>query len=105
VGGIDQRIGVELSRFLLIYRGRSAVSTIVVEAASFADALKQAADFGLNAPNSFRLGHELEPDLAALVQPRHMKRILSGVEAKELLTMFRAHKSVPRHRHYLRAAE
>jgi hypothetical protein len=105
VGRVEQRIGVEFSRFLLIYRGRSAVSTIVVEAASLADALKRAADYGLNAPNSFRLGHELEADLAALVQPRQIKRILSGAEAKELLTVFRTHKSRPLHRQYLPAAE
>jgi hypothetical protein len=65
----------QLSRFLLMYRSRSAVSTIVVEANSLADALTQAADFGLNAP-TFRLGQELEGKLAALVRPEQVNRIL-----------------------------
>jgi hypothetical protein len=94
----------QLSRFLLMYRSRSAVSTIVVEANSLADALTQAADFGLNAP-TFRLGQELEGKLAALVRPEQVNRILSGAETKELLTMFTAQESMLPRPTSMRAAE
>ena len=99
----------EFSYFLLIYRDRSRASTFVAKAPSLADALKQAANAGLKAPNSFRLGQQLDADLVASLRPGQVDRILSVAEAKELLAMFKARKSMsnrslPRRTH-VRAAE
>jgi hypothetical protein len=98
-----------LPLFLLMYRDQGWVSTIIVEARSLAAARMKAAAVGLGTPNSFRLGHELEAELVALLLPEQVGRFLSAAEAKELLTLFEAHMSnaanASRHWTNLRAAE
>jgi hypothetical protein len=94
----------DMPHFLLIYRDQGCVSTIIVEARSLAAARMKAAALGLGTPNSFRLGHELEAELVALVLPEQVGRFLSAAEAKEILTLFEAHMS-PRRWTNLRAAE
>jgi hypothetical protein len=79
----------ELYRFLLIYRRRRAI-TLVVEAASLADALIRAEEFGCDR-SQFRLGQALDPELATLVRSEQVNRALSPAEAKQLLAMFSAH--------------
>jgi hypothetical protein len=98
-----------IPHFLFIYRDQRRVSTIIVEARSLAAARIKAATIGLDTPNTFRLGHELEAELIPLVLPEQVGRILSAAEAKELLTLFEAHMSIAakasRHWTNLRAAE
>jgi hypothetical protein len=80
----------ELCCFLLIYRGRWTTSALVVEAASLADALVRADEIGCDR-SLFRLGQELDPQLAAIVRPDQVNRTLSRAEAKRLLASFCAH--------------
>jgi hypothetical protein len=61
-----------LPHFLLIYRDQRCVSTIIVEARSLAAARMKVAAVGLDTPNSFRLGHELEAELIPLVLPEQI---------------------------------
>jgi hypothetical protein len=93
-----------MPHFLLIYRDQGRVSTIIVEARSLAAARMKAAAVGLDTPNSFRLGHELEAELIPLVLPEQIGHFLPAAEAKDLLTLFEAHMS-PRRWANLRAAE
>jgi hypothetical protein len=97
------------SYFLLIYRNLWNANAFVAEAPSLTEALNHAANAGLNAPNSFRLGQELDGDLIALLRADQVERILSAAEAKELLAMFKVRKSMLSrarpHRTYLPAAE
>jgi hypothetical protein len=85
----------ELCCFLLIYRG---ISTLVVEALSLADALVRAEELGCDR-GLFRLGQELDPELAVLVRPRQANRILPRAEAKRLLALFSAHLLAPNELH------
>jgi hypothetical protein len=109
VRGILSWTHAKLSHFLLIYREQRRFGAMVVRAPSPADALLQAAHVGFNAPNSFRLGQEIDTELVALVRPEQVGRILSLAEAKELLALFNAGKSASiktsGRRSYLRVAE
>jgi hypothetical protein len=83
--------------FLLIYRERLRFGALVVQAPSLADALFQAAEAGLDAPNSFRLAQQIDAELVTLVPPEQVGRILSRTEARELLGSFEASiKAFPR---------
>jgi hypothetical protein len=79
--------------FLLVYRDQRGLSAIIMAAPSLAAARIKAANAGLNTPNSFRLGHELDAELIALVTPGQIGRILSAAEARELLARFEARRS------------
>ncbi len=76
------------SHFLLIFRDRQSAAAFIVEASSLAAARLKAATAGLDTENSFRLGHELDPELITLVPRTQIGRILNAGEAKELLTRF-----------------
>ena len=78
----------EMPLFLLIYRDQRGVSAIIVEAASLGAARIKAATAGLDTPNSFRLGQELDAALIKVVGPQQVGRILPAAEAKELLALF-----------------
>jgi hypothetical protein len=80
----------ELCCFLLIYRGRRTTSALVVAATSLADALARADEIGCDR-SLFRLGQELDPQLAAIVRPDQVNRTLPRAEAKRLLASFSAH--------------
>jgi hypothetical protein len=80
----------ELCCFLLIHRGRRTTSALVVEAMSLADALVRAEEIGCD-PSLFRLGQQLDPQLAAIVRPDQVNRTLPRAEAKRLLASFSAH--------------
>jgi hypothetical protein len=89
----------ELSYFLLIFRGQLHFGAMVVQARKLADALLQAAHAGLDAPNSFRLGQQIDAELVPLVPPEQVGRILSRAEARELLGSFETSvKRFPRRR-------
>jgi hypothetical protein len=77
-----------LSHFLLIFRAQLHFGAVVVQARTLADALIQAAHAGLDAPNSFRLGQQIEAEYVTLVRPEQVGRILSRDEAKELCDRF-----------------
>jgi hypothetical protein len=77
----------ELRRFLLIYRGRRTISTLVIEATSLAAALVRAQGIGGD-QFQFRMVQALDPDLAKLVRPEQVNRALSPAEAKQLLALF-----------------
>jgi hypothetical protein len=95
----------ELSHFLLIYRHRERFGAIVVKASSLPHALIQAENAGLNGPNAFRLGQELDARFVSLIHPTQVGRILSATEARELLATFEMRYGAPPHSRYLRAAE
>jgi hypothetical protein len=80
----------ELCCFLLIYRGRRGISTLVVEATSLADALVRAEELGCER-KLFRLAQTLGPELAGLAPPGGVNRVLSRTEARQLLALFRSH--------------
>jgi hypothetical protein len=91
--------------FLLIYRDRRGVSAVIIEALSLATARMKAATAGLDTPNSFRLGQELDAELIPLVRPEQVGRILPAAEAKQLLALFEARMKAARRWTDLRAAE
>jgi hypothetical protein len=66
---------------------------MVIEAPSLAAARTKAAAAGLDTPNSFRLGQELDAELITLLHPAQLGRILPAAEAKELLALFKARKA------------
>jgi hypothetical protein len=84
---------IELRRFLLIYRRRRTISTLVIEATSLADALIRAEKFACDQAQ-FRLGRALGPELATLVRSELVNRALSRAEAKQLLAIFSAHFAI-----------
>jgi hypothetical protein len=98
----------ELPRFLLIYRGRRTISTLVIEATSLATALVRARGIGGD-QFQFRMVQALDPDLAKLVRPEQLNRALSPAEAKQLLALFSVHFFASKERHrrpaHLAAAE
>jgi hypothetical protein len=98
----------ELCCFLLIYRGRRGLSTLVVEATSLADALFRAEELGCER-KLFRLAQALGPELAALAQNGGVNRLLSHTDARQLLAVFRSHfesgDEVSRSAEYSAAAE
>jgi hypothetical protein len=102
---VANAIPTEHSHFLLIYRERERFGAIVVKASSLPHALIQAANVGLNAPNAFRLGQELDSGFASLVRPEQVGRILSATEAWELLATFETRYGATPLWRYLRAAE
>jgi hypothetical protein len=77
----------DLRRFLLTYRRRRTISTLVIEATSLADALVRAQGIGGD-QFQFRMVQALDPDLAKLVRPEQVNRALSPAEAKQLLALF-----------------
>jgi hypothetical protein len=77
----------EFHRFLLIYRWRRTISTLVIEATSLADALVRAQGIGGD-QFQFRMVQALDPDLAKFVRPEQVNRPLSPAEAKQLLALF-----------------
>jgi hypothetical protein len=81
------------SRFLLVYRAPEGANVIIIEAASLAAAQAKAMKAGLVAPNSFRLGQQLDAEFVALLRPEHVGRVLCSAEAKDLLALFEAHSS------------
>jgi hypothetical protein len=93
---VENAIGSALwvtPHFLLIYRDRRGVMVVIIGAPSLAAARKKAAAAGLNSPNSFRVGQELDAELVALLRSSQVGRILSAAEAKELLALFEARMS------------
>jgi hypothetical protein len=84
----EDRTHAGLSHFLLIFREQLHFGAMVVQARTLADALLQAAHAGLDAPNSFRLGQQIDAELVRLVPPAQVGRILSRAEAKELCDRF-----------------
>jgi hypothetical protein len=95
----------ELSHFLLIYREQRRFGAIVVKAPTLAAALMQAANAGLDRPNTFRFGQQLDAGFVALIRPQHLGRILTVAEARELLAAFEARYREPPLSRYLPAAE
>jgi hypothetical protein len=82
----------ELCRFLLMYRGRRTISTLVIEAASLPHALVRAQGI-CGDQFQLRMVHPLDPDLANLVRPEQVNRALSPAEATRLLSLFSMHFS------------
>jgi hypothetical protein len=78
---------MELRRFLLIYRGRRTISTLVIEATSLADALVRAQGI-CGDQFRFRMVQALDPDLAKLVRLEQVNWPLSPADAKQLLALF-----------------
>jgi hypothetical protein len=74
---------MELRRFLLIYRGRRTISTLVIEATSLADALVRAQGI-CGDQFRFRMVQALDPDLAKLVRLEQVNWPLSPADAKQL---------------------
>jgi hypothetical protein len=72
----------EFRRFLLIYRGRRTISTLVIEATSLAAALVRAQGIGGD-QFQFRTVQALDPDLAKLARPEQLNRALSPAGAKD----------------------
>jgi hypothetical protein len=103
---VIKNTSIELRRFLLIYRRRRTISTLVIEATSLADALVRAQGI-CGDQFQFRMVEALDPDLAKLVRPEQVNRALSPAEAKLALFSVRFFASEERYRRpaHLAAAE
>ena len=89
-GLVTNNSSIELGRFLLIYRGRRTIRTLVIEAASLTEALGRAQEI-CGDQFQLRMVQALGPDLANLVRPEQVNRALSPAGAAAHAATRRTH--------------